>query len=414
MTATIGFEHDLTAPAFFADPYPIYSRLREEAPVYWSESWGGWLLTRAADVAAALGDPQRFSSAGRVGYLLRGLPEGERDGLARLEAHYSVGLAPSAPPAHTRQRALLTRAFTPRVVERLRPRVEALVGAMLDAAAARGRLDLIADLAFPLPATMIAELLGAPYDDLAQFRAWAEAINGLFGAAGRTSAGRARAAQAAVEQMHDYIGALAAERRVRPTDDLLGRLVAAEAEGERLAPAELVAIAVTLFVAGHETTTHLIGNGALALLRHPDQLALLLGRPELMPAAVEELLRYDTPVQRGWRMAAADLTIAGVSIPAGALVLPMLGAANRDPALYADPDRLDVARPPARHFGFGHGIHFCLGAPLARLEVPIALGALLRRFRGLRLAPNAELRWRHDVALRGLEALPLVWGEAAR
>lgn len=399
----------LTDPGFFADPYPAYGRLREEAPIFWSEAWGAWVLTRHADALAVLSRPQLFSSAGRVGYLLRGLARAERERLALLDRHYQVGLAHADPPQHTRLRALLTRVFTPRMVERLRPRVEALVEALLDAALPAGRLDVIADLAYPLPATVVAELIGAPAEDRDRLRDWALGVNELFSGGGRTTMAQALRAQGALEEMHAYVAALSALRRAEPRDDILSGLVAAEQAGERLSPAELVSTVVTLFVAGHETTTHLLGNGLLALLQHPEQLALLRERPELMGDAVEELLRYDTPVQRGWRLAVEETEIDGQRVAAGAMVLPMLGAANRDPAQFPEPERLDITRKPGRHFGFGHGIHYCLGAPLARLEVAAALSALLRRAPGMGLAPGARLVWRRDVALRGLEALPVVW-----
>lgn len=400
----------LTDPGFFADPYPAYARLRAEAPVWWSEAWGGWVLTRHADAAAVLADPRRFSSAGRVGYLLDGLSAAERGGLALLDRHYQVGLAHADPPQHTRLRALLIRAFTPRMVEQLRPRVQALVDGLLDAALPAGAMDVIADLAYPLPAVVIAELIGAPAADRDRLRDWALGVNELFAGGGRTSMERALRAQGALEEMHAYIAELAAERRAAPRDDLLSALVAAEGSGEALSQAELVSTVVTLFVAGHETTTNLLGNGLLALMRHPAQLARLRADPGLAEGAVEELLRYDTPVQRGWRLAAEAVAVGGARIAAGAMVLPMLGAANRDPAQFPDPDALDLTRRPGRHFGFGHGIHYCLGAPLARLEVAAALTALLRRAPDLRLAPGARLAWRQDVALRGLEALPVVWG----
>jgi len=402
-------DEQLLASAFFANPYPVYHQLREAAPVYWSAGWGAWVLTRYADVTTVLRDPQRFSSAGRIAYLLRELPAPARGQLELLERHYQVGIAHSDPPDHTRQRALLTKVFTPRMVEMMRPQVQLLVDQLLDAVQANGRMDIIRDLAYPLPATIIAGMIGAPPEDRDRFREWALGINDLFSGGGRTSLDKARRAQQTLVEMHAYIGDLAERRRAEPRDDILSGLVAAEQQGEKLSQAELVAVAVTLFVAGHETTTNLIGNGLLALLRNPEQLRKLQEQPELVGSATEELLRYDTPVQRGWRITTQDVEVGGQRILKGAMVLPMLGAANRDPTQFPDPDRLDITRPISRHFGFGHGIHFCLGAPLARLEVPVALTTLLRRFPNLRLDPQARLVWRHDVALRGLESLPVLF-----
>jgi hypothetical protein len=400
----MGFDAQLASPAFFANPYPLFHQLRERAPVYWSEALGAWVLTRYADVAAVLHQPAQFRNAGRVSYLLEQLPAETRAQVAGLEAHYRVGLGHSDPPAHTRLRALLSRAFTPRLIESRRARIEQVVAELLDAARARGSFDVVRDLAHPLPATIVAEMIGAPPEDCEQFRRWALDINALFAGGGRATAESALQAQRTQIEMRDYILALAEARRSDPRDDLLSALVAAK--GDRLSEAELVSTCVTLFVAGHETTTHLIGNGMLALLRYPAQLQKLRHNPALMASAVEEMLRYDAPVQRAWRLAVESVVFGGVTIPAGAMVLAMIGAANRDPAQFAEPDCFDITRADNKHFGFGHGIHFCLGAPLARLEAALAFAALLARFPTLRLASD-ELEWTHDIALRGLRALPV-------
>jgi cytochrome P450 len=402
------FDELLLSSEFFQDPYPTYHRLRTEAPVYWSEALGGWILTRYTDVVAIFRDHQRFSNAGRVTYLLEQLSPAARQQVERLEHHYHVGLAHSDPPAHTRLRALLTRVFTPRMIETRRPRVQQVVNELLDRVAGRGEMDIIRDLAYPLPATIVAEMIGAPLEDLEQFRQWAEAINGLFKGGGRVVPEKVQAAHQCVLDMHQYIGGLIEQRRREPQDDILSGLLAAEQAEDKLTQAELVSTVVTLFVAGHETTTHTIGNSLVALLRQPDRLQQLREQPELMGEAVEELLRYDTSVQRGWRIATEDIEIGGERIGRGDLVLPMIGAANRDPDQFPDPDRLDFARPQNKHIAFGYGIHFCLGAPLARLEAPIALGALLQRFPNLRLKTET-LPWRHDIALRGVEALPVAF-----
>lgn len=400
----------LTDPSFFANPYPAYARLREEAPVCWSEAWGGWVLTRYADVVAAFQDVRRFSSAGRIAYLLESLPPEERSRFDDVQAHYRAGVAHVDPPDHTRLRALLTPFFTPRRLAALVPRIEQVTARLLAGLEGQPTADLIAGLAYPLPAAVVLELIGAPEADRDLFRNWALGVNALFAAGGRTAAAAVAQAQASLAEMRAYIAELAAARRRAPREDVVSVLAARCAAGD-LTEAELVSTCVTLFVAGHETTTNLIGNGMVALLRRPAVLQELrrgLTTPELLKSAVEELLRFDTPVQRGWRIAAEDVEVGGRLVRRGQLVLPMLGAANRDPAHFPDPDRLDLARRENRHLGFGYGIHFCLGAPLARLEVPAALAGLLARFPRITLDESRPLPWRRDVALRGVEALPVL------
>lgn len=402
----------LRNPAFYDDPYPAYAWLREHAPVVWSEQLGAWVVSRAADVEAVLRDPAHYSSAGRIHYLLESLAPDVRSEAALLERHYRVGIAHVDPPAHTRLRALVAPWFLPRHMEALRPRITALAEELVRAAAARAAtdgdvLDLMESIAYPLPALVVMELLGAPPAHAEAYRRWALEINLLFAAGGKTTAAAAARAQKALAEMRAAIGELVATRRRVPSDDLVGRLVRAEAEGDRLSDDELISTCVTLFVAGHETTTHLIGNGMVALLRNPAQLARLRAEPALIPAACEELLRFDPPVQRSWRIATSDRELGGQQIGKGQMVLLLIGAANRDPALVAAGEQLDVARRDSRHLGFGVGIHFCLGAPLARIEVPVALAAILRRWPQIELVEEPPLRWRRDLALRGLDALPV-------
>ncbi len=402
------FDSELTADAFFRDPYSVYRRLREEAPVYWCAAWNAWIVTRHDDVMRVLRQHGRFSSAGRVRYLLEQLPPAARQQVAALERHYDIGLAHTDPPDHTRLRGLLNKVFTPRMVENWRERVQQVVDERLNAAIEQGAMDIIHDLAYPLPATIIAEMIGAPNSDIHRFRAWAVAINRLFELGGRVSQEATRAAQECLFEMREYIAALSEVKQQQPTDDILSKLVTAEAEAERLTIDELVSTCVTLFVAGHETTTNLIGNGTLALLTHPEQAQTLRETPTLMPQAVEEMLRYDPSVPRSWRIAREDIELGGQVIQQGALVFPIIAAANRDPAAFPKPDRFDVTRQNNKHVAFGHGIHYCLGAPLARLEGAVALNSLLQRFPTLRLTGDA-LEWRHDVAIRSLEALPVAW-----
>jgi cytochrome P450 len=395
-------ELDLLDPGFLADPYPAYHRLRAEDPVH-RHPLGFFVLTRYDDVAAFLRDA-RF---GKSGYE------------ALFEARFGGGpdaswLALSMlfrdPPDHTRLRALVGQAFTPRVVETLRPRIQAIVELLLDRVAQAGSMDVIEDLAYPLPVTVISELLGVPAGEADQIKAWsrdvARALDAIALPVGPEVLERGRRATGA---MVDYFGRLADERRRQPGEDLLSGLVRAEEAGDRLTERELLATCVLLYVAGHETTVNLVGNGLLALLRHPSEWQRLREDPGRLPGAIEELLRYDGPVQRTGRMAAEDVRIGGVEIPAGTLVVALLGAANRDPAQFREPDWLDVTREEPRHLAFGAGIHYCLGAPLARLEARMAFGALLRRFPGMSLDTERPV-WRPSSALRGLETLPVQLG----
>jgi cytochrome P450 len=406
---TASFDERLTADEFFADPYPTYDIMRAQAPVAWSDAWGGWVLTRYADVVSTLKDHKRFSNKGRVDHMLARVPEEVRRASADLERHFGVNPAHADPPDHTRMRTLLNRAFTPYQMERLRPRVQEVVDELLDRVEARGdgRMDLVADLSFPLPATIIAEMLGAPGHESDQFRDWANGVNQLFASVGRASARQVETAQHHVKAIREYTLGLAEQRRAEPRDDIISLMVHAVQDGV-LSLDELVSTAVTLFIAGHETTTYTLANGVLALLRHPEQLRLLRENPDLMETTVEEIWRYDTPVQRGWKLATVDAEIAGCRVRAGELVLPMPGAANRDPDQFPDPHVFDITRKDNRHLAFGYGIHFCIGAPLARIEVPIALSSLLRRYPRLELSGN-PIVWRRDVAMRGPVVLELLY-----
>lgn len=397
----------LVSPSFYDDPYPVYDRLRREDPVHWSETLGGWVLTRYDDVLATLRDPHDYSSRGRMLAAMEHLPAAARTRVHALEEHFSVGLISADPPDHHRLRTLVNKAFTPRVVERLRPRVQTLVDELLDVVQGRGAVDIIRDVAYPLPATVIAELLGAPPGDRDRFKGWSEGILAFQGT-GRLVPEVLERSQRDLLEMRAYLGSLLAERRLAPRDDLLSRLVQAEAEGDRLSEAELLTTCVTLLTAGHETTTNLIGNGLLTLLRHPDQLRRLREDPALLPTAVEEMLRYESPLHRNPRRVAANVELDGRLLRQGDFVLQMLGAANRDPTHFADPERFDITRQPNRHMAFGFGTHFCVGAPLARLEAPIAIETVLRRLPGLRL-DTASVQWQQHTLLRALVALPVAF-----
>jgi cytochrome P450 len=395
--ATTELLFDPLRPEFHADPYPFYRRLREEDPVHQSPL-GFWVLTRYDDCVTALRDP-RFG----------------RNGFAELlSAAYGDGVEPGTlprsmlfrdPPDHTRLRALVSKAFTPRVIEQMRGHIQDIVDGLLARVQAAGAMDVIADLAYPLPVTVICEMLGVPLADHESIRGWSADIArsldaiGLPGDAEIVERGRI-----ARRALGDYFRRLVPGRRVEPRNDLLTGLIAAEEQGDKLSEGEVIAMCILLFIAGHETTVNLIGNGVRALLQHPEQLAKVRQDPALVPGGVEELLRYDSPVQRTARITNAEVELGGRALPAGAMVVAAIGAANRDPAVFADPDRLDVTRRDVRHISFGSGIHFCLGAPLARVEGQIALGTLLQRAPRLALAETAS-EWRESSVLRGLKRL---------
>jgi hypothetical protein len=401
--STISLDERLLSPEFTANPYPVYCQLRAESPVFWSEAWKAWLITRYDDVVSTLRDHHYFSNAGRVTSLLDHLPTTAREELRPLESNFAGGLINSDPPDHTRLRALVNRAFAPRMVERIRSRVQTIVNDLLDRAQEAGRMDVIRDLAYPLPAIVIAELLGVPPEDRDHFKHWADEISSFQGT-GRSTAEAALNSQNFLLKMRSYLSGLVADRRRHPREDLLSALVAAEEGGNRLSAEELLSTSVTLMIAGHETTTGLIGNGLLSLLRHPDQMRRLKDDPSLIGVAIEEFLRFESPIQKGMRRVAEDVQVRGKLFRKGQIAFVMLGAANRDPNQFPDPDRLDIAREPNRHVAFGYGIHFCVGAPLARLEGPIAIATFLDRFPKVELAADTE-SWRDRGIFRYLEAL---------
>mgnify|MGYP005851277869 CR=1 FL=1 len=403
-------EFDLLLPLRSAgtleNPYPIYSVIRTvrpvlEVPVPGFSGPGVWMLTRYADVHGVLRDP-RFSveriRAPIVRDNLDRMPEFLRQSAQGLRSMLIMD-----PPDHTRVRKLVNKAFTPKRIAALRGHIEALVRTLTDACAAKGRFDLIRDLAEPLPAIVIAELLGVPAEDHRRFRDWSSAL--IAGIASPSPEAR-RAGTAAGQQIFAYLADTIADRRRAPQDDLISAMIQAQEERDALSDAELLATSNLLLLAGHETPTHLIGNGMLALLREPDAWRRMCDEPALLPSAVEELLRFDGPVQATVRVALEDVVIDGHTIPAGALVLVSIGAANHDPDVFARPDELDLARDPNPHLAFGFGTHFCLGAPLARLEAQLAFEALTRRFPRLELVDDNP-RYRPNPVLRGLERLEL-------
>jgi cytochrome P450 len=392
--------YDIFSDATRADPYPLYRRMREEDPIHW-DGWT-WNLTRHADVLLAFSDP-RFSSErfGPPDFLVD-------DELRQVAPLYQVSdlfMLFQDPPDHTRLRGLVAQAFSAKMIEGMRPRIQATVDELLDRVAPAGQMDVIQDLANPLPGIVIAEMLGVPKEDQPRFKAWASDYARFLGTVYTETEWR-DAANRAVVELSAYIREVVDRRRVEPRDDLITALVQAEEQGDRLTLDEMVATCFLLLFAGNETTTNLIGNGILTLLRYPDALVQLRAQPELIRTATEEFLRFEGPVQFTDRAVLADVAVGGTLIPAGSHVRTLLGAANRDPAQFPDPDTLDLARRPNRHVGFAHGIHFCLGAPLARAEGQIAINTVVQRFPGLCLATD-RVEWQHNDVFRGLQSLPV-------
>jgi cytochrome P450 len=382
---------DFFAPEVRADPWPFYARLREADPVHRRPD-GDWILTRYADCQGVLADPRCSSNPAHESRPSEGSPARQAGSNLLLFLD---------PPDHTRLRRLVSKAFTPRRVEELRPRIAELVDALLDEVDGEPTFNLLEALAFPLPVIVICELMGVPAEDRDSLKEWSTAASRLLDpdVEGETL----ELGLLAGMGLAGYFDALFEERRRQPQDDLVSGLVAAEEEGDRLSADELRAITVLLFIAGHETTMNLIGNGTYALLQHPDQLALVRDDPEMARSAIEELLRYDGPVHVTARVPTEDIDVGGTPIAAGERMVVALGAANRDPAQYPDPDRLDVTREDNRHLTFSHGIHFCLGASLARVEGQVAIPRLLKRCPDLRL--DAEPTYREHLVLRGLTEL---------
>jgi cytochrome P450 len=413
-----------------ADPYPFYAQLRTGDPVHWDEEMGFWVLSRYSDIASLYND-ERFS---RAQGLMRGferLPDSEKPVAEPVYHSFSKTVFYADPPYHTRLRGLMNHAFIPRRVERLRPYVQSVVDELLDAAQARGEMDVIRDLAYPLPVMVIAELLGLPVSDRAQFKKWSDDLFAILGTVRHKSRRLLERAAHSLEEMTEYVRALSRARRADPEDDLLSALLSvSDEEGDLTCPVphhpspphaaggmirkreasstlteeELVANVNILLSTGHETTTHLIGNGILALLQHPDQLRVLKENPSLLDSAIDEILRYENPVQITYRSALTDAGIGGRLIRKGDLVNTIIGSANRDPERFTDPDRFDITRSESRHLSFGLGIHYCIGAPLVKLEAEIAFETILRRFPNMRLRSD-DLLWQEHPIFRGLKSL---------
>ncbi|KAB1979316.1 cytochrome P450 [Streptomyces triticiradicis] len=390
----------LLTPEARRDPYPFYARMRREDPVHRSAQ-GIWYLTRYADVEAALGDLRLSNDRDRMTRAYTALG-GDLKAFSRLTDRLGRVMTNTDPPDHARLRKLANRAFTARRVEALREGIQRIVDRLLDEAADAGpSMDLIEAVACPLPMSVVCELFGIPPEDVPQVKTW-------FNRFGRISEDIDKS-EAAIEQYEEYLARLVRRRRADPGDDLISALVATQAQDDRLTDSELLSTCFVLITAGDETTTHLVGNAVLALLRHPDQLARLREDPALIRTAVDELARYDTPTQAIVRVVAEDVEIGGRTLREGELAYLFLAATNRDPERFEDPDRLDLTRPGNRHLSFGNGPHFCLGGPLAKLQAEVAVGTLIRRLPHLRLADEAALDWRPNPLQRRLTALPLTY-----
>ena len=395
--------HELDGRAFQADPYPRYRQLRSAGPLHAHPSIpGGHLLTRYADCEAVLRDARWSSDAAHL--------DGADTTINARSMLAAAGVKImlfTDPPDHTRLRRLVSKAFTPRAVESYRPRIQAIVDELLDEAHERGEMDVIGDFGFVVPVRIICEMLGVPAEDRDKFRPWSADTTRLID--GNLDEATTTRAMASALQVIDYLGDLIADHRAHPRDDLLSAMIAAEEEGDRLTEEELRLNALLLFMAGHETTTNLIGNGTKALLEHPDERRRWHDDPGLTPSAVEELLRWDSPVQLTARFATTDLELVDRPVVRGTPAIVLLAAANRDPDRFTDPERLDLGRREGPPLTFSLGMHHCLGAALARMEGQVALGTMVARFPDLELRTDA-LEYREHEILRGLRALPVAVG----
>lgn len=394
---------DLMASEVIRDPHSYYRRLREADPVHWNEKWGGWILTRYRDVVPVLRDAKRFSSD-RMGYLARELTEKEREPIAPIFDVLSRWMVFSDPPLHTQLRVLLNRKFTPKAVEPYRPLVREIVEGLLDGIEARGRMEVVRDFAYQVPMTVILRLMGAPDLDRDRIKDWSEQL-GTFFFIRADEPRRRQIATEGVTALVDYLTPVVEDKAANPDDGFISLLLQAEAQG-KLTRDDVIATCVLLAFGGHETTMNLIANGTLALLRHPEEWERLEREPALARSAVEELLRYDGSVKATVRWARKQVDVGGKTIRAGDRLLVGLSAANRDPEQFERPDELNLARDPNQHVAFAHGIHVCLGAPLARMEAQEAFRGLTRRL-PLPALETEAYEYRPTVVGRALKALPV-------
>ena len=399
--------------SYFSSPFSLFAELRKTDPVFFSQTLGGWVVTRYQDVSNILHNHEDYSSKGRVMHLINKLDPEVQKRLPLLQMNFATGLAHSDAPEHKRLRGLLAQAFTPKVSESMRPITREIVQKVMSEL--EDTSDLIHDVFTPVPALVVGRLLGSSEADIPDLIRWAGAINGLYEKGGLIDPQKAIHAEEMLSEIRSFVTRLANDRRVirdqgklDPAKDVLAGLINSETAGDSLSESELVSTVVTLFVAGHETTTHLLGNGLLALLDSDSQIQKIKSQPDLIPSAIDEMARFDGSVPRSWRITKRDMEISGVLVPKGQLVLPMLASANRDENEFTDPDEFKIERDTRKHLAFGRGVHVCLGAPLARIEGQEIVKELLNQFPNIKLKEKAEeLTWRRDVALRGLVSLPV-------
>ena len=399
--------------SYFSNPFPLFAQLRNNDPAFFSHTLGGWVVTRYQDVSDILHNHQDYSSKGRVHHLINKLDPEVQKQLPILQMHFATGLTHSDAPEHKRLRGLLAQAFTPKVSESMRPITRKIVQKVVSELGSTS--DLIHDIFTPVPALVVGRLLGSSEEDIPDLIRWAGAINGLYEKGGLIDPQKAIYAEEMLNEMRSFVTRLANERRalrdkgtLDSSQDILSGLVNSEALSDSLSESELMSTVVTLFVAGHETTTHLLGNGLLALLNSDSEMQKIKSQPDRIPNAIDEMARFDGSVPRSWRITKRDMEISGVLIPEGQLVLAILASANRDDSEFANPDKFDIDRDTKKHLAFGRGVHVCLGAPLARIEGQEIIKELLMKFPNIKLnAAPEELTWRRDVALRGLTSLPV-------
>ncbi|UYN96839.1 MAG: cytochrome P450 [Enhydrobacter sp.] len=403
------YAFDLGNPATNANPFPEFARLRDGDPVHWSPAMKAWIITRYADVRqVALNNRQ--ISADRLTPFFKANPEYRRGGIESLVRYLNHWMVFRDPPDHTRLRRLFNKAFTPTSVENLRPNIEDIVARLIDGMQTKARrgesVDYIADFAYPLPASVIMDLLGVPRADLDRVKIWSDDI-ALFIGSAQVAGNKYLRAETGAKAMSGYFRDLVEARTAAPRDDMISKLVLARDEADALSTDEIIGTCILLLFAGHETTTNLIGNGFLYSMKHRGQWERLVAEPSLAAPAVEEYLRYDGPSGAIARVASGDIEMAGKTIRAGQRVFAFVNSANRDPEAFDDPERFDIGRPQNPHLTFGHGIHFCLGAPLARLEAQIAAVRLAERAPGIRLIADGAPEWHDSLILRGVKSLPV-------
>jgi len=399
--AVVTAEFNPFAPGMLADPYAMYRALREHDPIHRSEMMESWVLTRYDDIDAVLMDNRFSSDRTRAETQFSQLMREQQEQYGPMSNAQTM--LTSDPPDHTRLRKLVSKAFTPRAVENLRPRIQEIVDFVLAEVGERGKFEIIHDLAYPLPVIVIAEMLGVPPEDRHRFKDWSDTVVATLGGP-FTPPEVMEAGRKAIDELAEYFSHIIAERRAEPEEDLISGLIAAEEGGQVLSEDEIFATCILLLIAGNETTTNLIGTSMLALFRNSDQMQLLRDDPTLISSAVEELLRYAGPVHGTGRVPKEDVEIAGHTFKPGEMVFTLLAAGNRDPSHYENPEKLDITRNPTDHLAFGDGIHFCLGAPLARAEAQIAIGTLIQRFPKLRLL-DEEPEWGGTFIIRGPKRL---------